>query len=122
MSRSVTMPTSLSPSQTGRAPTFSSSIRRAASRTLWRGDTTATSRVITSLMRMAVLLCPQEQYDPCARRVADRRTARYCRPSGPPVAPALLLQLHDPHHAGLNDGRLRHQRDLLVLGLGHVLL
>ena len=52
MSRSVSMPTSRSPSHTGKAPMFSASIRRAASHTLWCGETAATSRVITSHTRI----------------------------------------------------------------------
>src|ERR1700746_3020468 len=38
------------------------------------------------------------------------------------VGPALLLQLHHPHDAGLDDLCLRYDRDVLVLGLVHVLL
>src|SRR5688572_15441979 len=123
MSRSVTMPTSLVPSHTGRALTFNSSIRRAASRRLWRGDTTATSLVITSAMRMAVLPCPTEQYARGARGVATALPQpRWMQVLGPHVAPTLLLELHHPHHARLHEGRLRDERDLLVLGLAHVVL
>src|SRR3546814_379456 len=55
MSRSVTMPTSLSPSPTGRAPMFSSRLLRAASATLAAGLITSTSGVITSLIFIAFL-------------------------------------------------------------------
>jgi len=52
MSRSVIMPTSRRPSQTGREPTFNSSISRAASLTVRSGWMTRTSRVITSAIFM----------------------------------------------------------------------
>src|SRR4051812_11487829 len=40
----------------------------------------------------------------------------------PHVAPTLLLELYDPHHARRNHCRLPNQRDLLAFGLAHILL
>src|SRR5882757_825995 len=52
MSRSVMMPTSRSFSATGSAPTSMSHIARAASRMVWSGCATNTSRLMASLTRM----------------------------------------------------------------------
>src|SRR5690348_4389266 len=57
MSRSVIIPSNRSPSVTGIAPASVRSMKLAASRAVWSGRTVWTSRVITSLTFMRLLLC-----------------------------------------------------------------
>src|SRR5215213_7329972 len=58
MSRSVIMPTRRSPSRTGMMPASISAIRRAASRMVWFGSISRTSRVVTSATRISTSINP----------------------------------------------------------------
>src|SRR3954449_8987901 len=58
MSRSVIMPTRRSPSRTGMMPASISAISRAASRMVWFGSISRTSRVMTSATRISISIAP----------------------------------------------------------------
>src|SRR5687767_15712609 len=71
MSRSVTIPTSLSPSATGTAPMFSSRILFAKSATGVSGLATLTGAVITLLISMLHLQVDRSKRDPEPGLTAD---------------------------------------------------
>src|ERR1700730_4167055 len=61
---------------------------------------------------------------PCAAAVLPTPLPAPARPlgaSGSQVAPALLLQFHEPDRTGFDDSRLRDERDIFGLNSHHIL-
>src|SRR3954454_6649115 len=104
------IPASRSPSQTGRAPTPAEVIMRAAWQRLSPGATVGRSRVITSAMRMIVLLT---QWGPTViRRPAKARVKARGRdrPAELRVDRHVVAELEQAGHLVCHEGLREHRK------------